>query len=94
MLPEQSAAVPLVRREAEVYAGTFPKPGHKEKAMHGSADHKMAWKIDGNHVLPVDDLREHSVTLCWCRPLDYDGVVVHNSLDGREHYEHGDRKVS
>ncbi len=62
--------------------------------MYGNGDHKMAWKVDGNHVVPVDDLREHSVTRCWCRPVDDDGVVVHNSLDGRELYERGDRKPS
>ncbi len=53
------------------------------------------------HVLPTDDLREHSETRdCWCipdvLPLDHwdrlDGarVVVHHALDGRELIEaHG-----
>jgi hypothetical protein len=93
MLPD-SAAVQLVRREPEVYADIAPKPARKEKAMHGSAAHKMVWKIDGNHVVPVDDLREHSVSGCWCRPTDDDGLTVHNSLDGREFYERGERKPS
>jgi hypothetical protein len=83
-----------VRREPESYAGIAQKPGYKEKAMHGNAAQKMDWKIDGNHVYPVKDLREHSLTDCWCRPTDDDGIVVHNSLDGREQYEHGDRKPS
>jgi hypothetical protein len=55
---------------------------------------KMAWKVDGNHICPVDDLREHSLNNCWCRPTDDDGVVVHKSLDGRELYERGERKKS
>lgn len=47
------------------------------------------------HVLPRNDLREHSAsTLCWCKPAcDREGagfVVVHNSMDGRELVErHG-----
>jgi hypothetical protein len=66
----------------------------RRKAMNRKAGHKMAWKIVGNHVYPVDDLREHTSTDCWCRPTDDDGVVVHNSLDGRELYEEGERKLS
>jgi hypothetical protein len=31
---------------------------------------------------------------CWCRPEDDDGVIVHNSMDGREKYETGERKAS
>jgi hypothetical protein len=54
----------------------------------------MAWKMVGLQVIPVDDLREHSATGCWCRPTDDDGIAVHNSLDGREQYERGERKVS
>lgn len=40
------------------------------------------------HVMPVNDLREHEMSLsCWCRPrrdVSQIEVVVHNSLDGRE----------
>jgi hypothetical protein len=46
------------------------------------------------HVMPLDDLREHQLTLeCWCRPV-LDEVVIHNSMDGREEYERGERKRS
>jgi hypothetical protein len=50
------------------------------------------------HVLPVNDLREHvEGTLCWCRPRveEEDGgtVVIHNSMDGRELIERGERSV-
>jgi hypothetical protein len=61
--------------------------------MNGKTN-EMVWKVDGNHVYPVDDLREHAVTDCWCGPVDDDGIVVHNSLDGREMYERGERKMS
>jgi hypothetical protein len=45
------------------------------------------------HVLPLSDLREHEVSLeCWCGPVEDDGVVVHNALDGREAYERGERR--
>jgi len=46
------------------------------------------------HVLPVNDLKEHTETDdCACHPrIEYVGgeggkVVVHNSYDGREVYE-------
>lgn len=48
------------------------------------------------HVYPLNDFREHETDGrdCWCGPRidDEDGIVVHNSLDGREHYETGERK--
>lgn len=53
-----------------------------------------AWKVVGIQVIPVDDLREHSLTGCWCEPRDDEGVVVHHSLDRRELYEDGERKPS
>lgn len=48
------------------------------------------------HVYPVDDLRDHEMTeLCWCKPEvlvdEVEDIVVHNSMDGREAYETGDR---
>ena len=52
---------------------------------------------DEQHVIPVDDLREHEETPdCWCRPVegDTDELWVHNSADGREEYEEGRRKAT
>lgn len=49
------------------------------------------------HVTPVDDLREHETdgAPCWCRPKTTpEGVVVYNSLDGRERFETGERRPS
>ena len=51
------------------------------------------------HVLPVNDLREHEEkTECWCSPQhEYVGageVVIHNSMDGRELYERGERLLN
>jgi hypothetical protein len=53
------------------------------------------------HVLPVNDLREHSSDIdvpCWCEPrIVYEGaseIHVHNSLDEREKFETGERKPS
>lgn len=49
-------------------------------------------------VYPTDDLRRHDTegAKCWCRPTvegtGEDAVVVHNSSDGREQYERGERK--
>lgn len=54
------------------------------------------------HLTPTGDLREHvhdERGKCWCRPAiecGGDGVwyVVHNSMDGREAFERGDRQPS
>jgi hypothetical protein len=64
------------------------------KAAAASPPHSLPWRVRGNHVYPADDLRNHSLTNCWCRPTDDDGIMVHNSLDGRELYEGGERKPS
>lgn len=43
------------------------------------------------HIVPIDDIRDHQDSIeCWCEPFEVeDGVIVHNSLDGREKYENG-----
>lgn len=48
------------------------------------------------HVIPVDDDREHEVDpACWCRPQETEPWLwVHNSMDGREAYERGERLPS
>lgn len=49
----------------------------------------------GINVLPVDDSGYHSPhRLCRCKPEFDSGVIVHNSFDGREPFETGERKVS
>lgn len=52
------------------------------------------------HVVPMNDLRDHEPSAnCWCRPTlrddeETDGdVYIHHSLDGRELYETGERKL-
>jgi hypothetical protein len=42
-------------------------------------------------VFPLDDLHEHDPdnSSCWCRPIYDDGILVHNSMDGREAIEEG-----
>lgn len=44
-------------------------------------------------VYPLDDLREHEPDNadCWCRPLEDEGLLIHNSMDQRETYERGRR---
>lgn len=44
------------------------------------------------HIVPLDDWRDHELTLtCWCHPV-LDEVVIHNSADRREEYERGEHK--
>ena len=64
------------------------KPQGAEKAE------SLPWRVTGNHVYPAHDLREHSLTSCWCNPTDDDGILVHHSLDGRELFERGERQLS
>lgn len=52
------------------------------------------WKVEGNHIYPIGDLREHVPVDCWCRPTDDEGVIVHHTLDRRELYEQGLLKLS
>jgi len=48
------------------------------------------------HVVPLGDLREHESSKdCWCSPTqddEWSEVWVHNSMDGREKFETGERK--
>jgi hypothetical protein len=46
----------------------------------GNSSHTTGWEIVNNHVIPLHDLRPHSITDCWCQPGEDDGVIVHNSL--------------
>ena len=47
------------------------------------------------HVIPQDDLKPHDlINYCWCNPVDDEGIIVHNSMDKREEYERGERKMS
>ena len=45
------------------------------------------------HVYPEADLREHDTSGrdCWCCPeIDHENgtpIIIHNSGDGREHFE-------
>lgn len=66
----------------------------KKKASNAETSPATSWRVDANHVYPVNDFREHSITNCWCQPIDDEGVIVHNSLDGREQFERGERKAS
>ncbi len=50
---------------------------------------------DPPEVVPRNDLREHVFgRKCWCKPFEEDGVIVHNSADGRERFERLERKAS
>lgn len=58
-----------------------------------------------HHIIPQDDLREHSKKLltcgdeykssCWCvAVVDEEGTIVHNAMDRREDYEISTNKLS
>ena len=60
----------------------------------------MSWTIVavpglGVHCVPVGDLRDHMDEDCPCKPVkNEDGLWMHNSFDGREAFEEGERKPS
>lgn len=62
-----------------------------------ASDPRTNWAAfaDPLEVMPRDDLREHAFGWkCWCKPFDEDGIIVHNSMDGRERFERAERKAS
>jgi hypothetical protein len=48
---------------------------------------EVIWDGKYEHVMPVGDIKPHSCVSCWCRPLLEDWVMIHSSMDKREHYE-------
>lgn len=49
--------------------------------------------VDRFHIYPLGDTYEHKMSLNYpCCPEEDDGIVIHNSYDGREAYELGFRK--
>lgn len=68
---------------------------HQEK-------HPLSWHVakdphrpDYEHVVPLNDTKDHRYTDCWCQP-ELDGYAIgHNAHDHREDYfEHKTRKVN
>lgn len=54
-----------------------------------------------DHVIPDNDLREHETNpSCWCHPVEDDEtdddeyVLIHQSLDRREDYQLGQRRLN
>src|SRR3984957_19942660 len=88
------AAACSTRRPAFWEASMRNRPEVSAQQPRDSAGRPFAWKLVRNHVMPVNDLREHSLTDCWCDPYDDDGITVHKSLDGRELYQSGERQVA
>ncbi len=52
--------------------------------------------VEDQHVLPLDDFREHVARRdCWCCPIESEPYVwLHRALDGREKFETGERKLT
>ena len=50
---------------------------------------------NGWHCIPIHDLKDHMDEGCECHPeQNEDGLWVHNSFDGREKFENGERKTT
>ena len=50
------------------------------------------------HIVPTNDIREHESSKdCFCKPIPDEkepSCWIHNSLDGREAFERGERLAS
>lgn len=62
---------------------------------------ETGWVIIGfyglNHIMPGDEVEMHRPRDCACCPFaEYEDetIIIHNSFDGREAFERGDRKPS
>ncbi len=64
------------------------------KTINNTDDGK--WLATAKYVVPIGDLKWHQADSkkCWCKPTADDGLIIHNSMDGRELYERGERKPS
>jgi len=56
---------------------------------------KLETPKDTYHVIPVDDLKDHEQTNCWCKPVEErfengNAMISHNAADAREFYEEPD----
>lgn len=55
--------------------------------------------IDAIHILPIEDLKDHTDLGddCWCMPrielVAGTKLIVHNSLDHREYFEKDKKRV-
>ena len=62
----------------------------------GDCNQKRECTCDLIHVVPLNDLREHTPRIdYWCRPTPDDAeprVILHHALDQREKYESGELK--
>jgi hypothetical protein len=46
----------------------------------------------GNHIMPEDETHDLDKCRCGSSYFEFSCATVHNSFDGREAYENGDRK--
>lgn len=63
------------------------------------AQGRHGWSLgrcdNGFHLIPVGDTADHMDEDCPCSPVrDELGLWNHNSFDGREAFEEGERKAS
>ena len=67
------------------------KPNPEPSAVGSALNEGLGggWNVmKSGHVMPVDDLFEHTESVeCWCKPTNDDGVIIHHSRDGRELFE-------
>ncbi len=79
----------------------YDDDGHVDEQMEQARDRGLFKNLkikepSAHHVYPINDFKEHFTDgrLCWCGPKSERGLVIHNSMDGREKYETGERKPS
>ena len=65
-----------------------------ESSIKTSAGWEIYVAFGSSHVIPADDDIAHIISWdCGCHPqADENGIAIHNSADGREAFERGERK--
>lgn len=75
--------VPRLHRVPEVQEGLVDANG-----IGVTMQNEKGWSVIGNHVIPLNDLQEHTESVeCACGPWMDGSAIVHNSYDGREFRE-------
>jgi hypothetical protein len=71
---------------------TMTQTEAREQGLHGWT---YAVCDNGLHLTPIGDLQDHMDEDCPCKPVRdpaLGGAWSHNSFDGREAFENGERK--
>jgi hypothetical protein len=71
---------------------------HESEVLTGWELVPIYWRnaVTVTHLVPCNDIRQHQLDpVCWCQPVEDQETPdfwIHNSADGREKFEQGERR--